>query len=171
MDDLPQCLEIYALNEPGRFPEGFIAKYEASLKDSASYTLVAECDGRLVATGRLAYVQKEYIAIMSYGLVRPGFHGRGIGTALVLARLSLLDSKRAVHRVFIFAIEKSIGFYRRFGFLPFQSWKDERGLEHPSGYLIITKEEVCECRRLLAREGISVPDDEGKIPFSEKLAE
>jgi len=168
MADLPQCLEIYKLNEPGRFPEDFIEKYETALRNPFSYTLVADCDGQIIASGGLCYQKKESISVMSYGLVRPGYHNQGIGTALALARLSLLNSNRPVHRVFIFAIEKSIGFYHRFGFYPFQPWKDEHGKEHPSEYLVISNEEIRECRRLLAREGISVPDDEGQIPLVQK---
>jgi hypothetical protein len=38
--DLPQCLEIYKLNEPGRFPAGAIAAHEDCLRSERTYVLV-----------------------------------------------------------------------------------------------------------------------------------
>jgi predicted N-acetyltransferase YhbS len=89
-------VEIYSLNEPGRFPE-VEPSFETSLKKASSYTLVAEKEGRIVACGRLSYflpqgfVRRNW-AILSFGLVHPEHQGRGLGTALVLARLALLKT-------------------------------------------------------------------------------
>lgn len=166
--DIPECLEIYKLNEPGRFPEDTIGQYEKSLRTQSSYFLVAEKKGRIIASGGMAYFQNPYLAILCFGLVRPSDHGTGIGTALLLARLALLKEDELVHRVFIFAVEKSFGFYQRFGFQPTRSWRDAKGNEHPSGYLVITNAEVQQCRRLLADHGISVPHDGDQVPFRKK---
>ncbi len=164
IDDLPQCLEIYKLNEPGRFPEGVIATYEKLLRAQRTYVLVAEHEGQIVATGGIHYLAKPNVAVSCFGLVRPGQQGKGVGTALLLARLAMLSDKEPVYHVFILAVEKSFGFYHRFGFFPTSDWQDESGATHPSGHLVITLAEVQRCRKLLEGHGISVPHDEEQVP-------
>src|SRR5215510_3291806 len=78
LQDLPQCLELYALNEPGRFPPNGRKYYEAHLRKQAAYYLVAEADGQLVACGGISYYMQPNVAVLSYGLVRPSHHGQGI---------------------------------------------------------------------------------------------
>jgi len=168
--DLPKCLELYALNEPGRFPRGVIQTYEESLKGGNSYFLVGEFDGRIVASGGLAYTMREDIAVLCFGLVHPSEQGKGIGTALLLARLSLLKPNRHDYHVLIFAVKDSFGFYLRFGFRDFQAWKDPAGEMQPSGHLHITAREIRRCRALLKEQRIAVPEDEDEIPFRTKAA-
>lgn len=165
--DLHQCLELYKLNEPGRFPEGVIGQYEKALREHTSYFLVAEKEGKIVATGGMAYVRRPYIANLCFGLVSPGCQRSGIGTALVLARLALLK-KEVVYRVFISAVAKSFGFYQRFGFRHCGFWRDPRKEKHPAGLLVITNAEAIQCRELLAEHGISVPHDEDQIPLRQR---
>jgi len=56
-EDVSQCLEIYKLNEPGRFPEGVLSEYEKSLREQRSYFLVAERNGQIVATSMARSIQ------------------------------------------------------------------------------------------------------------------
>lgn len=169
--DVPQCLEIYRLNEPGRFPEAMIDVYEKFLASKDSYHLVAEREGRIVGTGGMHYIQRRDVAIFCYGMVRPGEQGKSIGTALLLARLSLLHSKLPASLVLISALDSSISFYQRFGFRVKDSWRDKHGKDHPVGKLTILNSEVLECRKLLAAHGIVVPPDEDQIPFRERPEE
>jgi len=165
--DVSQCLEIYKLNEPGRFPEGVLSEYEKCLREQASYFLVAERNGEIIATGGMSYFQKPYLSVFSFGLVRPADQKSGVGAALLLARLALLKKSEPVHRVLIFAVAKSFGYYERFGFGFFGKWKDVQGREHPTGSLLVSCEEAQKCRQLLSDHGISVPNDEDQVPFRE----
>jgi ribosomal protein S18 acetylase RimI-like enzyme len=166
--DLPRCLELYALNEPGRFPKGVAEQYEASLVQGSSYYLVAEHDRRVIASGGLSYHARPDIAVLCFGLVHPSQQGKGIGTALLLARLALLNPNRPRYHVFVFAVKGSIGFYRRFGFSKYNAWKDTQGDLHPAGRLLFKSRDIDRCRALLEDHGITVPDDETQIPFRTK---
>ena len=84
---------------------------------------------------------------------------------MLLARLALLKPNRSRYHVFIFAVEKSIAFYRRFGFREFQGWQDAHGDTHPSGHLLITSYEIRRCRVMLQDHGIVLPEDEDQIPL------
>jgi N-acetylglutamate synthase-like GNAT family acetyltransferase len=163
--DIPACLEIYKLNEPGRFPEGVIAEYEKCLREQTSYFMVAEKNGRVVATGGISYFQKPHVAMLCFGLIRPENQGAGIGAASLLARLALLKKDQPAYRVLICAVAKSFGYYQRFGFQLFGNWPDPHGQNHPLGALTITHEEVQQCRKLLTDHGISFPQDEDQVPL------
>jgi predicted N-acetyltransferase YhbS len=165
ISDLPECLEIYKLNEPGRFPEGVLHEYEKCLREQSSYFLVAERNGQIIATGGISYFQKPYWAMLCFGLVRPDAQGTGIGAALLLARLALLKEGEAVYCAMICAVAKSFGYYERFGFRRLATWKDMHGAEHPLGSLPITYTEAQACRKLLTDHGITVPQDEAHVPF------
>ena len=166
--DLDRCLELYALNEPDRFPEGVAKRYEEALTGGHSYFLVAEANGQIIASGGLSYSIRKDIAVLCFGLVHPAYQGKGIGTSLLLARLALLKPKLPAYHVFIFAVERSFGFYRRFGFQDFQAWKDPHGKAHPSGHLLVTDWDIGRIRVLLKKNKITVPEDEDKIPFRAK---
>jgi N-acetylglutamate synthase-like GNAT family acetyltransferase len=166
--DMPRCLELYALNEAGRFPEGFIEEYKKTLREQTSYFLVAEIKGQIIASGGVGYLG-ENTAVFCFGLVRPSHHGRGVGTALLLARLALLNPKRPAYQVVILAVEKSFDYYKRFGFRNFTVWPDIHGQKHPCGRLRVTCSEIRRCRELLRKHGIVVPQDEDQIPSTKVL--
>jgi hypothetical protein len=119
----------------------------------------------------MSYLARPDVAVLSYGMVHPKHHGRGIGTALLLARLALLNPNRLSYYVCIFALKKSIGFYRRFGFGAFQPWKDWHGDLHPSGCLIFSNAEIRRCRAMLNEHSIIVPQDEDEIPFRDSTVD
>lgn len=166
--DTAKCLELYDLNEPDRFPAGVRDDYATLLNNQSIYVLISEKDGRVVACGGLYYHTRKDIAGLCFGLVHPQFQRMGIGTALLLARLALLDPSRPRFVLLISAVEKSIGFYRRLGFRRFAPWKDKQGQLHPSGYLFFSSRQIQHCRKLLADHGISVPQDEKLVPVYEQ---
>src|SRR5262249_41155293 len=146
--DLATCREIYRLNEPGRFPEGVFEKYSKLLFEQKVCVLVVETDEGIVATGGIyCHAEAENQACLCYGLIHPKHHGKGIGTALVLVRLALLNPKRPFYFVGISAVRKSIDFYYRFGFVNHRPWNDEHGKEHPSAYLFVTSREIRKIRK------------------------
>jgi [ribosomal protein S18]-alanine N-acetyltransferase len=164
--DLEQCLELYRLNEPGRFPPGKLNDYWRVLANESAYFLVLEECDRIIATGGLMHIDVNNTNFC-YGLIHPEFQGRGIGTALLYARFALLDlpGGSAVHGVSITYVEGSIGFYQRFGFAPLGTITDESGLTLRTAYVVVNQAGVEEVRELLKREHIEVPlEDMSVIP-------
>ena len=62
-------------------------------------------------------------------------------------------------------MEKSIGFYRRFGFEDSDAWPDPQGALRPSGQLQFSPDEIKRCRALLKEQGIVIPEDADQVPF------
>jgi N-acetylglutamate synthase-like GNAT family acetyltransferase len=165
--DLEQCVELYTANEAGRFPEGMVDRYRQSLIRQSSYYLVLEKGHQIIASGGLSFYIRPDVVVLCYGLVHPKHQGEGIGTALVLTRLALLPGE-FTYMVFIAAVEKSLGFYRRFGFHDFKPWKDPNGQPQPCCVLAFSPREITRCRKLLVEHGISFPEDRQKIPLRTK---
>src|SRR5258708_5455550 len=90
-DDVVACRELYALNEPGRFPPGVLPEFEASLHSEGRLFLVAEKDGIICGCGGIAVASTAYNqASLFFGLIHPQHQRQGLGTTLLLARLALL---------------------------------------------------------------------------------
>jgi len=123
-----------------------------------------------VATGGMQYFTADNLAVLCFGMVHPQRHNEGFGAALFLARMSLLRAAKEHYHLFIFAVNKSIGYYRRFGFHDCQSWTDPHGRNQPAAILTVTSSDVLKCRQLLAAHGIIVPSDQAKIPLRELTA-
>jgi ribosomal-protein-alanine N-acetyltransferase len=163
-DDVEQCLELYRLNEPGRFPEGMLKSYWKALLKERAYFLVLPGQGQLIATGGIQYVGRPpHSAFLVYGLVHPQHQGQGVGTALLLSRLALLNDRRWWWVVTIFAVEDSVGFYHRFGFRPAGPWKDKSGAWHPIAQVMILSYEIRRIREILRRHGVTYPQEDADV--------
>ena len=147
--DIPQCLEIYELNRPGRFPDGVEAQYRPLLGTGKNCTLVAERDGRIVATGGIEKFVRHDVVFLSFGLVHPASQGCGLGIALTMARLALLEPTPDNYHVFIAAVQKSIDYYGRLGFRVIGAWPDAQGETHPFAHLLVSAKDIHGCGKLL----------------------
>ena len=169
--DLEACVRLLDLNAPGRFPT-LDPSYSSILASGNLYTIVAEKNGQVVAAGSLQYVRphgfiNRKAGVLCFGLVHPEYQNQGIGTALVLARFALMKASEEYYSVLIFAVQKSIGFYRRFGFHETEPWKDTEGQGHPSAMMELLRRDILGCRRLLAQHQITYPSDEELVPGPE----
>jgi len=90
--------------------------------------------GEIVACGGISVVG-GFVNVPCYGLVAPEHQGKGVGSAMALARLAFATRTPGHHFSIIFALPKSLGFYRRFGYQERTSWKWEDGKEYPVGVL------------------------------------
>ena len=118
-DDVAACESIYRRNEPGRFPDAARGDFLAHIRsrDKALF-LVAEVDGAIAGFGGITMDRKAKLEVahLVYGMVDPAHQRRGIGTALLLARLAVLPAPRRWWTVLFVPIAGSESFYRRFGF-------------------------------------------------------
>lgn len=78
--------------------------------------IAAEENAQIVGVGGLQFIDDGRIAIIHTDGVRPTEQKRGIGTALVMARLAAIEASLECAAVTLLATEFSRGFYQRFGF-------------------------------------------------------
>lgn len=161
--DIPLCLSLYRANEAAHFPRGFFDDYEARLRGRQFLNLIATRDGEAVGCGGLVY-DATGNAWFCFGMVSPAHQRKGIGTALMLARLALLTPVENWCAIAITAVRGSVSFYRRFGFMFLPATTDRNGTLHSIAFLDVPAAEVEACRLLLAERRIIVPDARDAIP-------
>jgi GNAT superfamily N-acetyltransferase len=137
-NDSARCIQIYRLNEPGRFPTGGLAHFAKYLEEDGDRLIVAELDGSIVGFGGLNPMG-EQVSCLCYGMVDPEFQRHRIGATLLLLRIAQLKPHALGCYFFIYAVNASLPIYKRFGFQQSDNWKWEDGQEFPSGGVLINQ--------------------------------
>jgi GNAT superfamily N-acetyltransferase len=158
--DRASCVAIYQQNEHGYFPVDFLVYFEFWLDSEEFLKLVLSIDDVPVAIGAVN-CQKRFglaTAWLTFGMVSPAYQGKGLGSALVFARLSLLPKPIHAARVLMTNVDASKAFYARFGFAPYGASPSGRpGLMLPCNSAVITEREWQACRERVASLGLALP--------------
>jgi GNAT superfamily N-acetyltransferase len=104
--DRDACIDIYQKNEPGRFPAGVGGQFEEFLDQQGYLKLVCSIAEELVAiagVGQIPALLAHHVWLV-FGMVRPDFQRRGIGTAMLLARLAALPRPARPVRVMLSSV-------------------------------------------------------------------
>src|SRR5688500_12642307 len=80
--------EIYKEQEGINMPFDYFEEFQQAIR-SGVY-LVAEIDGHVVAGGGISYTEFNRQGSLLFGLVKRSMQKRGIGTAMLFARIRLL---------------------------------------------------------------------------------
>jgi len=163
--DLDACRKLYELNEPGRFPVGFLQTFTESLESPQYLYLVAESEGEIAAVGGI-YRMPELASgsSLAFGMVDPNLHRQGFGTTLLLARIAALKKPAGVWWVHLSSAGGSSTFFERFGFQFYgrQALSDSRAFDCYRCHVQVS--DWSSCARILQKrnvnfdlEGIEVP--------------
>jgi predicted N-acetyltransferase YhbS len=164
--DFPACEALHHANEAHGVPANHREHYAAALRGGSMLTLMVEENGSVVGCCGLQWSAEPGVAWLTYGLVVPELHRKGIGTTMFLARLSLLPDDGPDLTLVISALETSLPYYRRFGFqLVGRFDSDEDGNRYPVAVLTpVNSRMIQEAREKLAAAGAFVPDVTDAIP-------
>lgn len=150
--DSEVCAEIYRLNEPGRFPPGYLEIFAESVRSRGALFLVCEVAGEIRGFGGLNMHRNSQaeVAYLSFLMVHPDHHRRGFGTAIMMAAFATLPPPDFQWAIFLSPISRSEMFYQRFGFRPAGRFTDERGTVHNQFLARLYKQDWQDCRDALA---------------------
>lgn len=151
-DDLQACLDIYRMNAPGRFPAEVEKDFEALLEKGSHAMLVIENNGCVIACGGASLESAQ--AFLFYGLIHPEFQKQGLGRLLLLSRLVRFQGPSLV--VNICAVAASIGYYERYGFMPYALWRSHDGEAHPVAAVSLHPDNCDKFAGFLIAEGYPV---------------
>jgi N-acetylglutamate synthase-like GNAT family acetyltransferase len=117
--DIPACLKIFDNNTPEFFAEHERSEFEEFLNElipteDQTYFMI-EDGPRIVACGGIFV--RENQAGLTWGMVARDLHGRGLGRALMQARLNWLQAHHPhVIEVILDTSQHSSGFFEQCGF-------------------------------------------------------
>jgi GNAT superfamily N-acetyltransferase len=158
--DRAMCLTIYKDNEHDRFPADFIVFFEFCLDCEDFLKLVLCINDVPVAIGAVSYRNRlgPANAWLAFGMVSPPYQGKGLGSALLLARLSLLPKPIYSVRLFMTNVGASQAFYARFGIGPYGTSPSGRpGLMLACNSALLGVREWQACRERATTLGLSLP--------------
>jgi N-acetylglutamate synthase-like GNAT family acetyltransferase len=155
-NDVDSCCEIFKLNQPNHFPDGFLPEFLETLHSETHLYLVAETAGEIVGVGGI-YLNPELWGSSSlvFGLVHPNWHRQGFGSTLLLARLSVLPKPAPRTWVYLSSGGTSDDYFKRFGFEHYGRLPIPPSLHYFDCYRSFLGEaEWNECSDILARRGV-----------------
>lgn len=114
--DYEACLGIFASNVPSVFGVAEQADFAGFLTRLRCPYFVAELSGAVVGCGGYYLVLEEGLAGLAWGMVAHPHQRRGVGSALLGARLQRLTSEPAIHTVRVNTSQHAVAFFQRFGF-------------------------------------------------------
>jgi ribosomal protein S18 acetylase RimI-like enzyme len=114
--DYGACLRAFASNVPLFFAAEEQEDYAGFLAQWSCPYLVAELDGVAVGGGGFYLIPDTDLAGLVWGVVARSAQRRGIGTALLRARLEQLSSEPSIRAVRVNTSQHTAGFFERFGF-------------------------------------------------------
>lgn len=159
-EDAPRLAEIYAANlANGLVPASYEAQFLENAFDPSVLSLVAKVQEEVVACGTVHYVNLESTAWLSFGLVHPSWQRRGIGSAMILTRLSLLRCSAGGCAVFLSATKNSRPFFERHGFAVVGEDGDAGGNLFYTMRFPLTPALRDRCEAAMVRSGATFPRD------------
>lgn len=154
--DYSRIEEIYLEHEGKALPVGYFDEFREAIRSDEIIYLVAEVDGRVIGGGGIAdYVPRSHASLI-FGVVALEHTRKGYGTALMAARLVLVDPGLEGCEIGVVATEWSLGFFTRLGFHWHSKEKDQLGhqLHHGTHMVYLSGKRIF--RRILDAGGVTL---------------
>lgn len=114
--DKNTLLELITLNIPKYFETSEKEDFNDYLNHQREDYFVLEEDGKIVGSGGINYFLKSNSARISWDIIHPNFHGKGLGKKLTLFRINLLKKNPNIHFVIVRTSQHVFQFYEKMGF-------------------------------------------------------
>jgi len=167
-EDFAWCVSILEKNEAHGVPANHGERYLENLRFGRQMTMIAEDASGPVGTFCLNWLNNE-VAWLSYVLVDPSAHRSGVGTTMLLGGLSLLRQDGLQQYMMLGALESSLPFYQRLGFV-YTGMDQTEGNPYLQAALgPISPRLVRDCDKLLRKAGAIVPDLRAEVPMESAM--
>jgi len=129
--DREACIAIYRQNEPNGIPQKYLAEFERFLDSDDYLRLVLAREGSVVGVGGIGYeaAAPQPRAWLVFGMIAPSYQRRGLGKALLVARLGALQEPGEPLVLVMSNVGGSLKYYKRFGFSLIAKLPSPRGDE------------------------------------------
>jgi len=117
-DDLEACLTIFDRNAPKYFALSDRPEFSTFLGNPSGVYLAGEMEGwGVIACGGWYIKETEQVAGLTWGMVNPSLHGKGLGRILLAERIRQIREDGRVRQIELRTTPLVQGFFERSGFL------------------------------------------------------
>src|SRR5688572_8267527 len=109
--DKNALVELIRLNTPKYFALSEEQDFIDYLEQNIETYFVAVEEDRIVGCAGINYFTSEGIVRLSWDIVHPDFHGKGIGTVLVRTRIEEIKKHPQIHTIVVRTSQKTYRFY------------------------------------------------------------
>ncbi len=126
--DFESCLLVFRSNSPEYFhpkeEQEFINWLEG---EQINNYLVVESEEQIIACGGIYENEDQKEVGLAWGMVSPRYQGKRIGSELLKRRLNLMNGYPDDFKKVCRTSQKTVGFFKRFGFKTYNYIKDGWG--------------------------------------------
>jgi ribosomal-protein-alanine N-acetyltransferase len=115
-EDQPATLDLLRANIPQYFAPEEYEDFVTYLEQKQEDYFIGKAKGKVVAAGGINYFPDTRSARISWDMIHPDYHGRGLGRQLLAHRLLRLQQHPAVDTVTVRTSQLAHGFYAKAGF-------------------------------------------------------
>ena len=123
-NDISDVIQLFRKNTPSFFDP----KEEKDLINYLNHEIedyfIVEQDTKVIGAGGINYFPKENAARISWDIIAPDIHGKGIGTQLVQYRMKHLANNTKVESIIVRTSQHTYKFYEKMGFELIKTEKD-----------------------------------------------
>lgn len=123
--DKSSVLELFQLNTPRYFHPSEKEGFSNYLDNEREGFFVVEVDGAILGCGGMNYHGPT--GMLSWGIIHPEHHGKGIGSLLTRHRIEVLKSNPSVKEIITRTSQHTYAFYLKQGFKVVKTEKDYWG--------------------------------------------
>lgn len=114
--DQAQVLALLKKNTPAYFDASEEADLVHYLDKEVEDYFVVEENQHLIGAGGINYFPAEKMARLSWDLIHPLYHGKGIGKSLTQFRVEYIRQNPAIELIVVRTSQLVYGFYEKMGF-------------------------------------------------------
>jgi N-acetylglutamate synthase-like GNAT family acetyltransferase len=115
-EDKKELVEILRLNTPQYFDETEEQDFIDYLDNELEDYFVVEEKGQVIGSGGVNYFPESNSARISWDMIHPDFHGKGLGKLLTLHRISHLRKTPNLKQIIVRTTQLTYKFYEKMGF-------------------------------------------------------
>lgn len=123
-DDKEKVIGLLRLNTPLYFHSSEEHDLLAYLEQDADHYFVVEEAGEIIGSGGFNLFPEQKTARISWDIIHPAHHGKGIGKQLTLYRINEIRHNHAVELITVRTTQLVYRFYEKLGFELVKTEKD-----------------------------------------------
>lgn len=114
--DKPKLIELIKQNIPAYFAPSEEIDFEHYLDHEVEDYFVFEEHSQIIGCGGINYFNDQKMARLSWDIIAPNSQGKGIGKALMLYRIKLLNKNPKIKIISVRTSQLAYKFYEKMGF-------------------------------------------------------